>query len=56
MNKHAIELVGRLEKLGFYIEEALALRRIERTLQRWSELECGDGNNYGSWAIERDEV
>ena len=25
------------------------------TLQRWGELECGDGNDYASWAIERDE-
>jgi hypothetical protein len=24
-------------------------------LHRWGELECGNGNNYGSWAIERDE-
>ncbi len=26
------------------------------TLQRWAELECGDGNDHGSWAIERDEA
>ena len=26
------------------------------TLQRWFELECGDGNTHGSWAIERDET
>ena len=26
------------------------------TLQRWHELECGDGNEYASWSIERDPV
>lgn len=36
-------------------DDANTLRRAEKTLQRWSELECGDGNDYGSWAIERDE-
>lgn len=32
------------------------LRRASLTLHRWAELECGDGNNYASWAIERDET
>lgn len=32
-----------------------ALRRAELTLHRWSEMKCGDGNDYASWAIERDE-
>lgn len=31
------------------------LRRAELILHRWAELECGDGNNYASWAIERDD-
>lgn len=35
--------------------EARMLRRIERTLHRWAELECGDGNDYASWCIERDD-
>jgi hypothetical protein len=35
--------------------EANILRRAERTLHRWAELECGDGNAYASRAIERDE-
>lgn len=38
------------------IEDARTLRRAELVLQRWAELECGDGNEYGSWAIERDET
>src|SRR3990167_5933489 len=36
-------------------DDANTLRRAELTLQRWHELECGDGNDYGSWAIERDD-
>lgn len=32
-----------------------ALRRAELTLHRWAELECGDGNDRASWAIERDD-
>jgi len=31
----------------------MVMRRIAMTLQRWFELECGDGNNHGSWAIVR---
>ena len=36
-------------------DDANALRRAQLTLHRWAELECGDGNDYASWAIERDE-
>lgn len=36
-------------------DDARTLRRAEMTLQRWAEHECGDGNDYASWAIERDE-
>lgn len=41
--------------ISLSFDEANTLRRAELTLQRWSELECGDGNDWGSWAIERDE-
>lgn len=34
---------------------AQILRRAERTLHRWNEGECGNGNNYMSWSIERDD-
>ena len=54
--KQKFELFARLQKLGFTYEESAALRRIEMTLQRWAEQECGDSNEYGSWAIERDET
>ncbi|MFA5897669.1 MAG: hypothetical protein WC829_01020 [Hyphomicrobium sp.] len=35
-------------------QDAESLRRISMTLHRWHELECGDSNDYASWAIERD--
>ena len=53
--KRKFELFARLARLGFTYDESAALRRIEMTLQRWAEAECGNGNDYGSWAIERDE-
>jgi hypothetical protein len=49
------ELFQRLQNLGFTYDEAAALRRIEMTLQRWAEAECGDSNEHCSTAIERDE-
>lgn len=41
-----------MTRLGFTRDEADTLRRIEMTLQRWGERECGDG--YGR--IERDDT
>jgi len=55
MNKRTIELCARLTKLGFTTDEALALRRIEMTLQHWGELCCGDSNDHCSTCIERDD-
>jgi hypothetical protein len=54
--KERLLVLERLGKLGLDYDEAQALRRISMTLQRWGELECGDGNDYCSWSIERDEV
>jgi hypothetical protein len=54
MNKHTFEMLNRLTQIGISYQDALALRRISMTLHRWSELECGDSDNYKSWAIERD--
>lgn len=45
-----------MARYGVGYEDAAKLRRIEMTLQRWAELECGDGNEWSSWAIERDET
>lgn len=53
--KERYEVLHRLDRLGVSYEDAQALRRIAMTLHRWFELECGDGNEWGSWAIERDE-
>ena len=47
-----MELISRLQSLGFYFGEACALRRIEMTLQRWGERECGDAQGR---CIERDD-
>ena len=55
MNKHTTQMLQRLTSLGVSLDDALAMRRISMTLQRWFELECGDGNSYGSWSIERDD-
>ncbi len=51
--KAKFELYSRLQAIGFTFDEAVQLRRIEMTLQRWAERECGD--EHGN-AIERDEV
>ena len=37
-------------------DDANTLRRAQLTLHRWAELECGDGNDFSSWSIERDET
>jgi len=55
MNSNTQHMIDRLVDLGLQREEAFALRRISMTLHRWYEQECGDGNNYASWSIERDE-
>ena len=47
------DCVDTLRRAGFSYDDATALRRISMTLHRWHELECGDGNQYGSWAIVR---
>ena len=48
-------MIDRLSAVGIGYEDAMKLRRISMTLRRWFELECGDSNDYGSWAIERDD-
>ena len=53
--KERYEVLERLARLGIGYDEAQRLRRISLTLHRWFELECGDGNDYASWSIERDE-
>ncbi len=55
MTKEQVRRLSALVSLGLSWEEAHKLRRASMTLSRWAELECGDGNDYGSWAIERDD-
>jgi len=53
--KERAEVMNRLGQLGIGYHDAQTLRRCAMTLHRWAELECGDGNDYASWSIERDE-
>ncbi len=52
------ELHDRLVRIApeITLDDCNALRRASLTLHRWGELECGDGNDYASWSIERDET
>ena len=50
---HAQEVISRLTSLGIAPNDAVALRRISMTLQRWHEMECGDAAGN---AVERDET
>lgn len=54
--KNKFALFARLGALGFTYDEAVTLRRIEMTLNRWAGQECGDSNDRASWSIERDET
>jgi hypothetical protein len=60
MNKRTAQrythLVKSLSLLGFTMDETDRLLKIERTLHRWHELECGDDNGFRSFHIERDEA
>lgn len=56
MAMHKYNCIDSLRAAGFAYEDATALRRISMTLNRWFELECGGGNDYASWSIERDET
>ena len=55
MTKDTLAMIDRLRREGISLDDAMALRRIAMTLHRWSEMKCGDGNNYSSWCIVRDE-
>lgn len=52
-----LALMGHLNRNGIAadFDDANTLRRAQIALHRWAELECGDGNDYTSWSIERDE-
>lgn len=50
-------LMQQFSARGFALsfDDVNTLRRAQLVLHRWSEEECGDSNDYNSWAIERDE-
>jgi hypothetical protein len=50
-------LQHRAEQRGISLDFAQAnvLRRAQKTLHRWAELECGHSDDYRSWCISRDE-
>lgn len=52
----AVQFYRQVERLAIPVEDAMTLRRCSMTLHRWAEQECGDGNNYASWCIVRDET
>lgn len=54
-SENTARLLGQLQDMGFTFGEACQLRRIQMTLHRWDEAECGDSNDFNSWSIERDE-
>ena len=49
------ENLPRLLKAGLSHDDAVKLRQIGMRLHRWFEKECGDSDNYKSWAIVRDD-
>ena len=54
MNKNEIDNLYRIaERLGIEFDDVCNFRRDSMTLRRWFERECGDSNNYASWAVER---
>ena len=49
-----LNLYGACALIGLNRANVDKLLRIEKTLNRWAALECGDSDNWSSWAIERD--
>ena len=37
------------------LSDCVVLIRAQRTLHRWAELECGDGDDRASWGIQRND-
>ena len=55
MNSKEISNLYRIsERLGIDFDAVCSFRRDSMILRRWFERECGDSNNYASWAVERD--
>lgn len=56
MTRDEVRYLEDAGRYGLTMTDAAALKREARTLHRWAEQECGDGNEYMSWAIVRDDV
>ena len=55
MNRKEISNLYRIaERLEVEFDAVCDFRRDSMTLRRWFERECGDSNNFASWAVERD--
>lgn len=55
MNKQTINRLSSIaDRLALSFSDVETLARIERTLSRWAERECGDSNDYASFWIETD--
>lgn len=54
MNRKTLDANYRIASILGIGEQIWDFRRDSMTLRRWFERECGDSNNFASWAIERD--
>ena len=54
--RNLTRLYDRLLSIGIAHEDVASLIRIENTLSRWADQACGNGNDYASWCICRDEA
>lgn len=53
MKKETAAMLGRLQGAGISWNDAIALRRVAMTLERWHELGCGIGDN-ATFYVERE--
>jgi hypothetical protein len=51
---YALDSIFRRRGIDIPLEDVNTLRRAEKTLRNWFEEECGNGDDYKSWSIERD--
>lgn len=55
MNRNEISNLYRIASiLEIDFDDVCFFRRDSMTLRSWFERECGDSNDYASWAVERD--
>ena len=55
MNRNEIQILYRIaERLKITFDDVFLFRRDSMTLRAWFTRECGESDNYASWAVERD--